>query len=524
MSSVRRILYPGRQYLLRDEFNDDRVAGALHGVTLPATPGPGMRTGVVDTASKLSITGGVLRFAGGVVFGDPKVPYTSLTRQAGLACKTTTQYATAGLVDAAQFCLDDGSVYGIRVQSSSVGNAIRLNDTHIGGLNSNFDTTVTNTTYKLLIVLRTVGAYWFWNDGTWKLLWISGLGNGATVTPYIRAVLATDIVSTWDYIHVLSRLWLPPVLAHDTFTRANGAIGSTEPAGPDNQGAPILAWTGATWTIATNKAINTPVAGVDVIVNGTFDTDANWTKGTGWTIDTANSNVAEKAAGTASTLAAIVAPLTTGGWYKYTFDIVSITAGTFYASLGAATGPSRSVVGTYSISARALSTSVGLYASALANGTVDNVIVQPLTLSALLASLQDVGTPNVVIDATLAAYTNGWQMGIVARLDSAASPANFVKAVQNGDYVEINECVAGVYTNLATVVSAFAASDVLRLDLSGANYRLYKITSAGVATLLSASTTNVTASGLSGLFSTLPANTFSKFTVMQKAGYSPPAE
>ncbi len=113
-------------------------------------------------------------------------------------------------------------------------------------------------------------------------------------------------------------------------------------------------------------------------------------------------------------------------------------------------------------------------------------------------------------------------MGIVARLDSAAVPANFIHAYQADANVVIAECVAGVYTNLASVASAFATSNVLRLDLSDANYRLYKITSAGVATLLSASTTNVLTGNLHGLFSTYSANTFSKFTVMQKAGYSPP--
>jgi len=70
---------------------------------------------------------------------------------------------------------------------------------------------------------------------------------------------------------------------YDSFGRANGALGFTENEYLGKK-ARSLTWTGATWTISSNKAINTPIPLGDLIVNGGFAADTDWTKQAGWTI------------------------------------------------------------------------------------------------------------------------------------------------------------------------------------------------------------------------------------------------
>jgi len=136
----------------------------------------------------------------------------------------------------------------------------------------------------------------------------------------------------------------------------------------------------------------------------------------------------------------------------------------------------------------------------------DDVSVKALTLATLFAT-QAHTTTNILIDIALSAYTTGTQAGLVLRLDSAASPANFILAYQDSGNVKIDECVAGVYTNLGTYASAYASGDSLRVSLDGNAWRLYKITAAGAATLLGSGTTAVTTGTLHGLFSTDASNT-----------------
>lgn len=45
-----------------------------------------------------------------------------------------------------------------------------------------------------------------------------------------------------EFLRVPQALWLPTPFAYDTFTRADGALGSTETTGIDGQAAPTLSW------------------------------------------------------------------------------------------------------------------------------------------------------------------------------------------------------------------------------------------------------------------------------------------
>ncbi len=74
--------------------------------------------------------------------------------------------------------------------------------------------------------------------------------------------------------------------------------------------------------------------GDDLVTNGTFDTDANWTKGTGWTIDVSDSNKAEcDGTQTGNTNLQQNDLFTVGKTYQITFDLTR-TAGNFRLLVG----------------------------------------------------------------------------------------------------------------------------------------------------------------------------------------------
>lgn len=112
----------------------------------------------------------------------------------------------------------------------------------------------------------------------------------------------------------------------------------------------------------------------NLVTNGTFDSDANWTKGTGWTI---SGGVATKAAGTASSLLQenIVV---SGKSYYVQFTISSYVSGSMYVILdGSGSGTSRSANGTYTenITASGGNGRFSLYASSGFVGDIDNVSI-----------------------------------------------------------------------------------------------------------------------------------------------------
>ena len=107
----------------------------------------------------------------------------------------------------------------------------------------------------------------------------------------------------------------------------------------------------------------------NLVTNGTFDTDTDWTKGTGWTIA---AGVASKAAGTGSEIEQGV--LVVGRHYVATQNMTARTAGGTFAYFGSTLSAqfenniTSSVSGTATTSSRA-----GIFASSLFDGSVDDV-------------------------------------------------------------------------------------------------------------------------------------------------------
>jgi hypothetical protein len=129
-------------------------------------------------------------------------------------------------------------------------------------------------------------------------------------------------------------------------------------------------WTASAWVNvpATLPAGSFPVIGANVAVNGTFDSDTMWTKGTGWTI---SGGVATHAGTTQSNLQQGV--LTVGVTYRITMNVSGGTV-LVYAGGGAYSAP---VTGAVDILLKATGPQIFIQASA--DGvTVDNVTYAPV--------------------------------------------------------------------------------------------------------------------------------------------------
>lgn len=139
-------------------------------------------------------------------------------------------------------------------------------------------------------------------------------------------------------------------------------------------------------------------------------------------------------------------------------------------------------------------------------GLFDDAALQKLTLSSLFRT-ENTGSPNVDVSVP---YTRGGasvvqQAGVVGRLDSAASPANFIiahithPAVSNNFRLE--KCVGGTYTGLISATVTYVAGAPLRLVCSGTDVSAY-YNGTQVGTTQTVSNAGIVDNTLHGLFST----------------------
>ena len=111
--------------------------------------------------------------------------------------------------------------------------------------------------------------------------------------------------------------------------------------------------------------------GSDVVTNGTFASDANWTKGAGWTISggvAVGSNTSNALTQTLS--------VTVGKFYLVTYTVVTITGGSIRPNFGGITNlTSRNAVGTYTEIILCPHAEIRFVGTGF-SGTIDNVIVR----------------------------------------------------------------------------------------------------------------------------------------------------
>jgi len=149
------------------------------------------------------------------------------------------------------------------------------------------------------------------------------------------------------------------------------------------------------------------VKGRDLAVNGTFDADSDWAKGTGWTI---SGGVATHATGTESDLSQDVG-LVAGKWYEVKFTVSGYSAGSLTPLCGTTTG---SAVSSNETSTQVLlaagDSTLRLRASSDADFDVDNVEVREMWPIARLIPFQYSTTQAYILELTdynLRVYKDG---------------------------------------------------------------------------------------------------------------------
>lgn len=479
----------GIRYLLDDEYHDTRAAGSVNG-TLP-TPGPGVARVANDVdGDALSVGSGVLSFANpNASWGNPGLWYGGITREAGRVLVIAVNVASGSPLavgwDSNQATIP---AYGFNLAAAT---ALRVQLS--AGAAITVGAWATGTEYKLCLVARAAGFYPFIKGGaftTWTLLYPASGGSDATL---YAAIANNNAVFSSVFTRVPAPLWLPTPLAYDSFTRANGVIGSSEAAGPEGQSAPVVAWTGgATWTVASNKMVNTPTLGAELIVNGDF---ANWTGDDpdNWTVSGEVANdpeVSEAATGeshadtptlgggwaniysTGAALEIYQNVLTAGTWYRGSYKAEITTGGINYNNQGSSRSY-RTTTGESIFIFHATGIDVTLRRR---TGTddlnVDDVSTKAITLAELV-NIPDLGITNVVAESEIAVDPAGEWAGLAIGWDSQSSPANGIWIFHDGTNVIIQKVVAGAQTTVADTATAFSANALLKCHRDGSSVEVF---------------------------------------------------
>lgn len=168
------------RWLLRDEFRDARVAGAVNGT--PATPGPGTRV-VVDTdGDGVVVNVGEARFNNpNSVWGDPGYWLDGIDRIVG---SLGIFQHTRGTVSGHTMCGFDSNQAGVLTEY------VKFEDGTIYTLVAGADLDIGSYTvddYTVIVYLRSAGIHIFIQGGSeypdWTLLYSSTVGAVAIVYP-----------------------------------------------------------------------------------------------------------------------------------------------------------------------------------------------------------------------------------------------------------------------------------------------------------------------------------------------------
>jgi hypothetical protein len=127
--------------------------------------------------------------------------------------------------------------------------------------------------------------------------------------------------------------------------------------------------------------------GSDQVTNGTFDTDANWTKGTGWSINTSTKKAVCDGTQTGNTglvqqgtISGANLDFEVGKTYKLTFDVTTTAGAISYIEIGGTTDhtdvPASDNTATRYITATSTNDRLTIAGNSTFEGTIDNVVVK----------------------------------------------------------------------------------------------------------------------------------------------------
>lgn len=307
----------------------------------------------------------------------------------------------------------------------------------------------------------------------------------------------------------------------DDFNRANGAIGNP--------------WLGATYTISSNKAINTPVTfGAEDITNGNMESGD---PPDSWVADAATlaSEADERTGGAGSASISVTNDGAAKGYAEQALDLpdgtwiyLDLYAKRITGNIGWNISQSDDTVILSSGSTSAswvqkfmttrlvgAGCKVRVYTNTTNPGDesrFDDVSVKAMTLSELFSSLS-VSTQDVVADVDVVRAA-GHMAGLVLCLDDVATPANFLIAYHDGTRVYLVKCVAGTYTTLIASAGGYSSGATLRVIKSGVSVELW-YDGNKVGATQTVNDAGVKDNKIHGLFSTYSANTLDNYSLVK---------
>jgi hypothetical protein len=297
-------------------------------------------------------------------------------------------------------------------------------------------------------------------------------------------------------------------------------------------GAAANVWTGATWAVSGSNAYNTPTLGSELLTNGDMELDSSWTD---FATPTANErSSAQVRSGTYSrrwvsdgigdgilsanfSMSAFVWYCLEGWLYTASLAITiarnngAVADFTQTLTPGGTWTPIRMGVRAISSGSNAIRIQAST-AGAANEHFADDFSVKAISLPTLFATIAGASS-NQTAAAKIATLTTGIQSGVVALLDSASNPQNFLIAYHNGTSVLLDKCVAGTYTNLITTTVAFTANAQIEIRRPSGNTFQLRYNGTQRGTDQTVSDAGIISNTRYGLFSTHSANTFSEFSL-----------
>lgn len=324
-----------------------------------------------------------------------------------------------------------------------------------------------------------------------------------------------------------------PLEFSDDFARADGAIGND--------------WAGATWAIASAKAVNTPTLGAEGLADGGMENWINPNNLTSWTEaadgaagNSVNQEATEIHGGTYSAKLLYgnggshcyiqqalagqkvfyhvdyweKAPATKG--VKVVVDTTnSDDPNMYFTGTGSWVNRKRTI--------RTLAANTALRANkhtTFANGTsiyYDDMSAKPLTTAHLFATRPVYPTADYVLEVTIAAMEIGTMAGIVFGLDNPANPQNYVLIYHNGQTLWVKKVVSGGdFATVGSKVQTFSANDKITIAKQGTSVRVF-LNDVAIAATFTISDATIKDNLYAGILGSYSGNQFDNWSETVKA-------
>jgi len=267
----------------------------------------------------------------------------------------------------------------------------------------------------------------------------------------------------------------------DSFARSDGAVGNN--------------WTGATWTIATEKLVNTPNLGAEDLADGGLESWVDANNLTDWTeysptAATYNQDASDKHGGDYSLridvnsgFAFIEQALAPASTWMYAQWFAKCPANQAqYAFINNALPVAPNLQGTAAwqeyfstLRTGAVYKSVRFsrVTSAAYSLYFDDLSVKPLTAAELFLTRPVYATADYLLELTLTAHERGTLQGIAFAIDNPANPQNYGLMTHNGAEIRVWKVVNNVISSVGSKTQVFAANDKFTLAKLGNQVRAY---------------------------------------------------